>query len=213
MELDLVAELALVCRDADGRKHSGAQYAVAAGELAELSMLGRVAVDAGFATVVDPRPTQRPDLDPVLGWLLSYGKPMRLTRGISERAGFYDWRIRGLADAGLFEAEHTRALGMFPISHYRPHPEARDVPLTRLWHLLRGWREPDLRTTVLAGILWGSGLGRALIPYREDRSALRFFGRRDPLGLAVRELRDEQANAAAGIVAATVVVTTVAGGS
>jgi hypothetical protein len=78
-------------------------------------------------------------------------------------------------------------------------PEARVETLTRVWHVLRGWREVDPRTASQAAILHGSYLGRALFTERQDQKALRHFGDRDVLGRAVRSIIDSSDATAAAV--------------
>ncbi|GAA2816285.1 GOLPH3/VPS74 family protein [Saccharopolyspora taberi] len=208
MELDLVSELALAGRTEDGRGHTGSALAVAAGELAELSMRGRLAIDFRHATVADPNPTGHPDLDQVLGWLLAHGRPMRLHRCLNGRAQHYGWMLNRLAGAGLFAVDSKKVMGMFPTHRYVPLQTARNVALNRLWELLRGHREADRRTIAFGGILWGTGLARELIPYKDDLRLLRRFAEHDPLGRAAASII--ASNQAAASVAATTTVTATA---
>lgn len=203
--LTLPDELVVIGRTPLGGRypHAAPTLAVAAGELAELAFASRITLDTRYAQVIDATPVGDLALDSTLAQLR--GKPryklhswFRLQHGVA-----YQWRLDRLAHAGVLQVQTTKTLGLFTRHRYLPDVVARTALLTRVWHVLRGWREPDPRTVSLAAILHGSHLDRSLFTERQDRRALKHLGRHDVLATSLRTLLESSsAAAAAGGVAA-----------
>lgn len=196
--LTLPDELVLVGCFLNGARYSYmVRLSVAAGELAELTINGRISFDWDRVWLVDGTPTMQPTLDALLQKLAQRGKPLRLARCLKEQSDYYDWRVEQLTAIGFLLREKRKVMGIFPASRYVAHAQARDDVLTRLWSVLHGTAPPDPRTVALAGILYGSGIGRMIIPERQDRRLLRDMGKPDPLGRMIHRLLAENSAVAA----------------
>lgn len=146
--------------------------AVAGGLLAELALLGRVAVGPApkrLATVVDNANTGNDLLDedlakmaagrqrPLRDWLSTIASIPHLTRRVAE----------GLCERGILRAKEGKILWLFPTTSY---PEADTRPekeiLKRLRKAISGAKEVEPRTTVLLGLAHHTQLLPRLFPAR-----------------------------------------------
>jgi hypothetical protein len=202
--------LAAAVGDLSARRPSDA--VVAAAELADLALRGRVGVGDGRAMVADATPTGDPDLDARLAELGRARRPPKLERWVSRsRHRARDYRARA-ERGGAVIAERDRLLGLVPRARWAVGDTRRAAAvLARVRAAVAGDAAVTDADRSLAALAHAADLGRSLYPGREGaqaRRALQDLMRADPSAHAA--VRAAQAAAAAAAAGATVAATTAA---
>ncbi len=175
MRLSLSEEYVLLSLDdRQGSFSMYAGYGLVAAMLMDLLRRGRLAVEAGKASVIDSTPTGDPALDDLLAGLA--GKPPKaLSAWISQLgmgAGYCGAFARRLVDAGILCEEERRFLRLFPHKRY---PEALHGPeneiVSRLRSVLLTESAADEATSALVALVEASGLMGVMLSREEKRRA------------------------------------------
>ncbi len=193
-------QLTLLSRWPNGSilRNAAPQLAVAAGELAELALQGRVTLTRRDVVLLDRTSTGDPGLDSGVDLLAQAGKPIRVGKWLDRRIRGYKWRLDHLCSAGLLRYERKPVLGVFTSHRYLPDPSAHHEILTRIAGTLRGSHEPDPRATWLAALAGGSLIGGQHLHDRQDRKALKKVANADELARTVRVLHSARARGGSG---------------
>ncbi|GAB3967677.1 GOLPH3/VPS74 family protein [Streptomyces sparsus] len=145
--------------------------AIAAAELVELALAGRIDVTDDRVTVVDATPLGEPALDAALEAVAAREKPGntkdwvdRLKTDAVARAN------AGLIDKGLVREEKKKVLGLFPVRRYPEADGSVEAAVRRRLHavVLEG-AAPDERTASLVALLHGAKLHRLAFPDADAR--------------------------------------------
>jgi hypothetical protein len=184
-------------------------FGVAAAELVELAIAGRVTTDQKGKRVVvaSTAPTADRDLDAVLATLAS-GLPTKLqpwlrTRGRQARNVY----LHRLAAAGIVRHDRRRMLGLFPQTRYPLANLAAKAELRWRLDALAAHGGHDHRSVSLAALFSATRLDRLYYPGRQGRQARARFASMassDWAGVAVsRAIAAMNAAVSAAIVAST----------
>ena len=187
----LIAEefLLLALDDTSGRKTMGAESlepALGAALIVELALGERIGVTAagagwrerGRILIVNPAPTDDPELDAVLGELsrregakvkdlITPMSTKRITKGLPDRL------LARLCATGVLIMEEDKVLGLFPIRRFRPrNPEPEELVRRNLQAALVGGETPTERTTALIALLQATNRVTKVV-HTEDKAALK----------------------------------------
>jgi hypothetical protein len=217
----LIAEefLLLTIDDATGRKTMGAESlepALGAALIVELALGERIGIspaDAGWrqrgrVRIVNPAPTDDPELDALLGELerregakvkdlISPLSTKRITKGLPDRL------LARLAGAGVVASHEDKVLGLFPKRRFPTRdPEPEELIRRRLQAALVGGETPTERTTALVALLQATNRIPKVV-HAEDRKALKARAKElaegDWAAKAVKDAIDETYAVIAGI--------------
>lgn len=150
-------ELFLLGHDGSGRPAvhpDNLDVGVAAAELVELALVGRVAAAGGKVAVAEPTATGDPETDALLTAILRAPAPPPLTGVLTHLRGGAAERVRDdLLAAGVVTKVTQRRLGVLTVTRY-PADEAtvRSISV-RLWYAAQGREQPDTTTGSLAALV------------------------------------------------------------
>jgi hypothetical protein len=200
MALSLAEETVLLGLDEDTGKllSFNISYALSAAILAELVLVGRIAVNAGEVRVIDQRPAGDAVLDEALRHIAASGNRSLPHWIRTEPAEHQRNRILDrLVQAGVLDRVEKHALGLFPYRRYPAHDFAIENEIrNRLRTAALGGASSD-RTRLLLSIADACGLTPRLLTKAELKAAkpvIEELTAADPIGAAVREaIREDQA--------------------
>ncbi|MFI2188824.1 GPP34 family phosphoprotein [Streptomyces sioyaensis] len=183
--LTLPEELLLLALDpVRGRPRNNSrhlQWGLAGAALAELEVAGRITVEGGRITVVNPMPPGDPVLD---GALAALPAPAKQRRGIParrwvQRAGrpVQELCLRRLVARGALRRDSRRALGLFPYERFPAGAVDLAGPVRERFTAAPAAGFPDRRSRVLAALVSATDLDRKILTGREHRSARRAMKR------------------------------------
>ncbi|GAB7184148.1 hypothetical protein ATKI12_3979 [Kitasatospora sp. Ki12] len=217
MHVTLAEELMLLSLDDESgvaKDGAAAGWAVAGGLLAELALAGRVALDEGRLSVIDPTPTGDPLLDERLERLVEWiggkapGKAKAAEWLTRDRATAVRAAVDRLCERGLVVEERHRVLGLFPVRRYPEADGSVERELRgRLTAVIRHHEAPDMRTATLIALLHSARLHALAFPdLPRARVELRFaeIAAGDWAGEPVSEALRNMRVAIAAITAVTV---------
>ncbi|MFI0907964.1 GPP34 family phosphoprotein [Streptomyces sioyaensis] len=183
--LTLPEELLLLAldpvRDRPRNNSRHLQWGLAGAALAELEEAGRLTVEGGRITVVNPLPPGDPVLDGALAALPAPAKRRRgiLARRWVQRAGrpVQELCLRRLVARGALRRESRRALGLFPYERFPAGAVDLVGPVRERFVAAAAAGFPDRRSRVLAALVSATDLDRKILAGREHRSARRTMKR------------------------------------
>lgn len=165
--LTLPEELLLLSLDEQGNTASACAtslpYGLAGAALLDLRLMGKVQLDEGPVTILDPTPTGEPVLDAVLFAVYGHRKPLTLQKWVMQMTGKVpDLRGQALSrliERGILREEEGRILWIFPSRKYPEvdgRPEASVVD--RIRQAAAQFGQTDDRTRALMGLMKTCGL-------------------------------------------------------
>ncbi|MEZ3181228.1 GPP34 family phosphoprotein [Streptomyces pimonensis] len=204
--------LLLSLDDASGTARESAKVApaIAAAELVELALAGRIDVTDDTVTVVDATPPGEPALDAALDAVAARQRPSgtkdwinRLKRDAVARAN------TGLIEKGLVREERKKVLGLFPVRRYPEADGSVEAAVRQRLHavVLQG-AAPDERTASLVALLHGAKLHRLAFPDADPRrveAAMEAVSRGQWSAASVRHVVKAAEDALTTIIALTVI--------
>lgn len=219
MALTLSEELTLLAYDDETGKSKAdmfLEYGLGGALLAELAVLGKVALTDKKVTVVDPSPTGDELLDGALAKIAD-SPPRKPQRWVDMlRKGAKDAALQRLVDRGLLRREHGKVLLVFPMTTYPtqdsgPEQEVRQ----RLNDAMVEGRVPELRTVTLALLVGACDLGKNVFPDLPNRELKRKLNELTAGDWAAKATKQAIEAVRAAILATTTatVTTSAAGGS
>ncbi|WP_158895059.1 GOLPH3/VPS74 family protein [Amycolatopsis anabasis] len=146
---------------------------LAAGQLAELAIAGRIRLEGDRVAVLDPAPTRDAELDEALADLHTRRRTPAVASWLQGRRntlrGSY---LQRLSDDGLIEVTAKRVLGVFPAERYPIRDEAAKAKIReRLDAVVISDESPDQYTGSLAALVHAVGLGQVLYPGSDGKAA------------------------------------------
>lgn len=168
----------------------------AAAELAELSLLGRISVDAKRIHLLDATPTGLHWGDALLAEWSGSDRPTKLQGWLRSRTSFA-YHQQKLVGDGVLSVQPKKFLGVVPYDIHVASPHVQGEVWQELKTAVSAGHHPDSRVVMLGGLVHASHMGRTLGFDRKERAVLRSFSDGHPLTKAVRKIIDSQAAAGA----------------
>ncbi|MBQ0829381.1 GOLPH3/VPS74 family protein [Streptomyces tagetis] len=191
--------------------------AIAAAELVELALAGRIEVTEDEVTVVDATPLGEPVLDAALSTVAGEDEPGRVGDWINVlKADAVPRTIAGLVGKGLVREERKRVLGLFPVRRYPEADGTVEAAVRQRLHavVLEG-ATPNERTASLVALVHGARMHRLAFPDADARrveAAMESISRGQWPATAVRHVVKATEAALTAITAVTVATTVVTNG-
>lgn len=218
MKISLLEELLLIAYSDEGTLVTTSDTlncGLAGGVLMELLLAGRVTVQNGRVTVLDPSSTEDPLLDGALARIKGASRLRRPRDWVTElRGGLQEQVLNRLVQRGVLRQEQDRVLWIFPRTRYPSatgdEPAVETDARRRLRSVLDGATRSDPRTAALCALVAATGLDKEVfgdLPEKERKRRLAAVVEQSWPDRAVQQAIKQLASETSTMIAATAATT------